>query len=138
MKRRDGVHPALAAAIAATLAGAAGCEPREPKTGIGPATATEAAAPVGVAAEPARDAVLVARLLAALKDDAVTSDVDIQVSVTQRRARLSGFVGSAAVKLRAGAVAAAIEGIEGVENRLIQRHHAGIAPDPLGGARVHL
>jgi osmotically-inducible protein OsmY len=86
----------------------------------------------------AHDELLAARLLTALKNDAVTREVEIQVSVSQRRARLSGFVDSAAAKLRAGVLAAETEGIESVENRLILRYHAGIADDPIGSARVHL
>jgi len=53
-----------------------------------------------------RDALLVARLTDKLQGDPATSEREIYISVSQGRARLSGFVDSAAAKLRAGALAA--------------------------------
>ncbi len=132
--RRIGL-PVAAAFIAASAIAAGACDSRRPT-----ASAVDLSARAGATATigAAEDAVLAARLQSALKSDPITSDAEIQVSVAQRRVRLSGFVESAAVKLRAGALAAEIEGVEDVDNRLIQRHHAGVAAQPLGGARVHL
>lgn len=87
---------------------------------------------------PINNALLAARLRAALASDPTTRRLAIQVAVDQRRARLSGFVDSAAAKLRAGVLAAETDGIEAVDNRLILRHHAGTSEDPIGEARVHL
>lgn len=124
--------PAVALLVASALAGA-GCDYRRP-----------AAMPAGVVAsgasaiEQATDYVLADRLQAALERDPITSDADIQVSVARGRVRLGGFVDSAAAKLRAGVLATETEGVVSVDNRLIQRHHAGVTPDPIRGARVHL
>jgi osmotically-inducible protein OsmY len=85
-----------------------------------------------------RDALLAARLTDELKGDATTSDLQIYVSVSEAHARLSGFVDTAAEKLRAGALASATEGIEDVDNRLILRYHADALQDPIAGARVRL
>ena len=86
----------------------------------------------------ARDALLAARLTDRLQNDPETVDLKIFVSVSQGRARLSGFVDKAATKLRAGALAAETAGIASVENRLILRHRAYIKDDPIGHARVYL
>jgi len=86
----------------------------------------------------AADALRNAALMSALKSDPLTRDADIQVSVEGGRVRLSGFVDNAATRLRAGALAAQIDGVAAVENRLILRHRADIAPDPIGDARVYL
>jgi osmotically-inducible protein OsmY len=86
----------------------------------------------------ARDALLVARLTDLLQGDPTTRELDIYVSVSEGRVRLSGFVDSAAAKLRAGALASETPGIESVENRLILRHSADIKDDPIGNARVYL
>lgn len=86
----------------------------------------------------ASDAVLTARLKEELKREPLTRDAEIYVSVSQRRVRLSGFVDTAAAKLRAGAVALATEGIETIENRLILRHSAEALQSPIGDVRVHL
>lgn len=85
-----------------------------------------------------RDALLAAHLTDKLKSDATTGDLEIYVSVSQAHARLSGFVDTAAEKLRAGALASAIEGMEGVDNRLILRYRADALQDPIAGARVRL
>lgn len=84
----------------------------------------------------ARDALLAARLTNRLQKDPETKDLKIFVSVSQGRARLSGFVDQAVTKFRAGAVAAETAGIASVENRLILRHRA--KDDPIGNARVYL
>lgn len=125
----------LALAAAAALALTAGCD--SPRATISRVDLGAYAGDAGAAALTA-DGLLTARLQAMLADDPITREADIHVSVAQARVRLSGFVDSAATKLRAGVLAAEIEGVEGVDNRLIQRHHAGVVPDPLGGARVHL
>lgn len=120
----------VALALAGTLAAACDYNRRpESRADVGSAALGEA--------EHA-DALLAARLQAALANDPITRDAEVQVSVAQRRVRLSGFVDSAAAKLRAGVLAAQTDGVEAIDNRLIQRHHAGIAPAPLRGARVHL
>ena len=85
-----------------------------------------------------RDALLVARLTDKLQGDPATSEREIYISVSQGRARLSGFVDSAAAKLRAGALAAETAGIDTVENRLILRYRADMKDDPIGDARVYL
>lgn len=86
----------------------------------------------------AADALLAAHLVTALKSDPVIQNAEIQVSVSNGHVRLIGFVDSAAARLRAGALAQATGGIEGVENRLILRHRADTGPDPIGDARVYL
>lgn len=86
----------------------------------------------------ARDAVLAAQLADKLQNDPTTGDAKIFVSVSEGRARLSGFVDNAATKLRAGVLAAETTGIESVENRLILRHRADIDSNPIGDARVYL
>lgn len=86
----------------------------------------------------ARDALLAARLTDRLQNDPDTSNLKIFVSVSEGRARLSGFVENAATKLRAGALAAETVGIDSVENRLILRHRADVKDDPIGDARVYL
>ena len=91
-----------------------------------------------IAPDVAHDALLAARLADRLQSDPATSEVAIYVSVSEGRARLSGFVDNAAAKLRAGALAAETAGIEAVENRLIVRNRAGVKNDPLGDARVYL
>lgn len=85
-----------------------------------------------------RDALLAARLTDKLKSDATTGSLEIYVSVSQAHARLSGFVDTAAEKLRAGALASATDGIESVDNRLILRYRADALQDPIAGARVRL
>jgi osmotically-inducible protein OsmY len=85
-----------------------------------------------------RDALLAARLTDELKSDATTGDLEIYVSVSQAHARLSGFVDTAAEKLRAGALASTTDGIESVDNRLILRYRTDAFQDPIAGARVRL
>lgn len=84
------------------------------------------------------DSLLAARVLRAIKSDPAMSEAEIQVTVSQGRARLSGFVGTAAAKLRAAELAQQAEGVVGVENRLILRYHAGVMPDVLGEVRVRI
>ena len=86
----------------------------------------------------ARDALLAARLTDLIKSDPATSDVEIYVSVSEGHARLSGFVDTAAAKLRAGVLASDTDGIDAVDNRLILRYRADIERDPIGDARVYL
>lgn len=84
------------------------------------------------------DSLLEARVLTAIKSDPAMGEAEIQVTVFQGRARLSGFVGNAAAKLRAAELARQAEGVVGVENRLILRYHAGLVPDVLGEVRVRI
>lgn len=86
----------------------------------------------------AHNALAAARLTEALRKDATTADAQIYVSVSGTRARLSGFVDTAATKLRAGVLAARTDGIEDVDNRLILRHRADASQNPLGDVRVRL
>jgi osmotically-inducible protein OsmY len=122
---------------AATLAGlTAGCDgvTNAPKTQTPePLLSNEGKATMGVS-----DALLASALATALKSDPETREADIQVAVTQGRARLSGFVANAATKLRAGDLVQQTPCISAVDNRLILRYHAGLVPDPLGDARVRL
>lgn len=84
------------------------------------------------------DSLLAARVLTAIKSDPAMREAEIQVTVSQGRARLSGFVGNAAAKLRAAELAQQAEGVVGVENRLILRYHAGLTSDVLGDVRVRI
>lgn len=86
----------------------------------------------------ARDALVAARVTQALRGDPTTGAAKIYVSVSDGHTRLSGFVDTAAERLRAGVLASETEGVEGVDNRLILRYHADMSQDPLGGARVRL
>lgn len=86
----------------------------------------------------ARDAIVAARLTDALRHDPTTKSAEIYVSVSNGHARLSGFVDTAATRLRAGVLASRTEGVDAVDNRLILRYRADISQDPIGDARVHL
>lgn len=86
----------------------------------------------------ARDALLAARVTETLRSDPTTDNAEIYVSVSDGHARLSGFVETAAIKLRAGVLAAATDGIHDVDNRLILRYHADASQNPFGDAHVHL
>lgn len=124
------------AAAALLLAAAYGCDARRPATApLAEVTGAAGASPATAAVD---DAAIAAQLRAALHGDPTTREAEIQLHVDGGRVRLSGFVDSAAVRLRAGMLAAGIDGVTGVDNRLIQRHHAGSAADLLGDLRVHL
>jgi osmotically-inducible protein OsmY len=84
------------------------------------------------------DSALAARVLAVIKADPAMREAEIQVTVSEGRARLSGFVGNAAAKLRAAELAQQATGVVGVENRLILRYHAGLMPGVLGEVRVRI
>jgi|GEM_PF-4638429 len=124
------------ALVALTLAGITACN--SPQRAPTPRSAELNARPpiVDTVAVPA-DALLAARVFAALKTDSLTRGAQIQVSVIGGRARLSGFVANAAAKLRAGELARRADGVTAVENRLILRYQAALS-DPLGNVRVHL
>lgn len=126
--------------VATALAGAitllAGCHAQSPATRV--AEASESSVTPARQTAPVDDAVLAARLRELLHNDPTTSQLAIQIAVDARRVRLSGFVDTAAAKLRAGVLATRMEGIEAVDNRLILRHRADISSDPIGEARVHL
>lgn len=84
------------------------------------------------------DALLAARVTSLLQTDPMMRGAEIRVSVSQGRARLSGFVGNAAAKLRAAELTQRAEGIYTVENRLILRYRANLSIDPLNNVRVRL
>lgn len=136
-------HKAIIVAAAASLTAAflAGCE-----NVVTMSTADSAAKIAGlrdaVASEAntdlARDAMVAARLTDKLRNDPTTAHAEIYVSVSNARARLSGFVDTAAAKLRAGVLASTTEGIDDVDNRLILRHQVDASQDPIGDARVYL
>lgn len=128
---------AVATGLAALLAG---CE------NVTMSTAQARSGPIGlrdaVAADAntdfTRDAILAERLTESLRSDPTIAGAKIYVSVSDGRARLSGFVDSAAAKLRAGVLASGTNGVDDVDNRLILRHRADMSQDPIGDARVHL
>lgn len=128
---RRTVEVAAVAAIVGVVVGCAATD-RDPEVaarGIAPQEATSAPA--------AADVLLASRLRAALETDLGAQQADIQVSVSQGRARLSGFVSNAAARLRAADLARQAEGIVAVDNRLILRHHAEVG-GPLKDVRVLL
>jgi osmotically-inducible protein OsmY len=137
MNLRKTIEFALAAVAVSLLFG---CENATLSTAQSPERLSVLQAAYASDANPeiARDALLAARLTDRLQNDPETSDLKIFVSVSEGRARLSGFVDKAATKLRAGALAAETAGIESVENRLILRHRADGKDDPIGDARVYL
>ena len=137
MSRTNQLRITAGLAVLALLA-AGGCQ-SDRRTSASPSPPSAAAvAESGAQAAPTHDAVLVSQIIAALQQDPSTSGLDIRISVSQGRARLSGFVERAAEKLRAGALAGEVDGVSQVDNRLILRHHTEWAADPLGEARVHL
>lgn len=111
----------------------AGCAPQTP-----PRSPGEAAAHTVELAHANPDSALAARVLAAIKADPAMREAEIQVTVSQGRARLSGFVGNAAAKLRAAELAQQATGVMGVENRLILRYHADVGSGVLGEARFRI
>lgn len=126
-------------AIATGLILVTGCEKTmrvtaDSTTGVDVGTVESREANAGLT----RDALVAARVTQALKHDPTTDDAAIYVSVSQGRARLSGFVDTAAERLRAGVLALATDGVDKVDNRLILRYHADLSQNPLGGARVRL
>lgn len=137
MSFRKTIEFALAAAAVSLLFG---CENATLSTAQSPErlSVLRAAYASDTNPEIARDALLAARLADRLQNDPETSNLKIFVSVSEGRARLSGFVDKAATKLRAGALAADTVGIDSVENRLILRHRADVKDDPIGDARVYL
>ncbi len=138
MKKREKL---LFASIAAGLLGIlTGCENATLSTAqtADRLSVLESAQAADVSPIVAHDAMLAARLADRLQSDPETRDVTIFVSVSDGRARLSGFVENAATKLRAGALATETTGIVSVENRLILRYRANVKDDPIGDARVYL
>lgn len=123
----------VAAGVLLLGAALAGCAPQPP-----PRSAGDAAAHTVELAHSNPDSLLAARVLTAIKADPAMREAEIQVTVSQGRARLSGFVGNAAAKLRAAELAQQAEGVIGVENRLILRYHAGVMPQILGDVRVRI
>jgi osmotically-inducible protein OsmY len=111
----------------------AGCAPHTP-----PRSAGDAAAHTVELAHVNPDSALAARVLAAIKADPAMREAEIQVTVSEGRARLSGFVGNAAAKLRAAELAQQATGVVGVENRLILRYHVGLTPGVLGEVRFRI
>ena len=134
---RKAIQFALAAGAVTLLIG---CENATLSTAQSPERLSAIRAAYASSGNPdiARDAVLAAQLTDKLKNDPTTSDAKIYVSVSEGRARLSGFVDDAATKLRAGALASETTGIESVENRLILRHRVDVNNNPIGDARVYL
>jgi hyperosmotically inducible protein len=128
---------AMLVAVATSVAALAGCQEVTLSTASSPAGIRSAVA-AEADADLARDALVAARLAETLKSDPTTADAKIYVSVSGTRVRLSGFVDTAAAKLRAGVLAARTDGITGVDNRLILRHQADLSQDPIGNARVRL
>lgn len=126
-------HIAGAGALAFLVGALGACAPQTP-----PRSPGEAAAYSVELAHLNPDSLLAARVLTAIKADPATREAEIQVTVSQGRARLSGFVGNAAAKLRAAELAQQAEGVLGVENRLILRYHAGVTPEILGEVRVRI
>lgn len=132
--------PAALVAVALSVAALSGCENVTMSTGEATSGLRDVQN-VLVAmndSDLARDAILAARLTDVLKTDSTTSGEEIYVSVSDGHARLSGFVDTAATKLRAGALASAVDGISNVDNRLILRYRADVLQDPIADVHVHL
>jgi hypothetical protein len=75
----------------------------------------------GVLAEPGNssDAELIRRVRSALHEEAATTGLNVAVDVSNGYVRLSGTASTKDEFDRAAALAAAIEGVKGVENRII-------------------
>lgn len=134
MMRQRQQQIAVYAGLALALGLTAGCG----QTDTVPPRAVEHKPHVHTADRLLADDLHAARLLTVLKTDPLTRDAEIQLVVTQGRARLSGFVENAAIKLRAGELILQAEGISAVDNRLILRYHAGDTTAPLADVRVRL
>jgi hyperosmotically inducible periplasmic protein len=78
-------------------------------------TATDEGA---VAAKPADDVTVAAKVSSALAEDPTIKAREIKVTSRHGRVLLSGFVTSAAEKMAASKVAAGVSGVKGVENNL--------------------
>jgi hypothetical protein len=76
---------------------------------------------------------LITHLLYEISRDPVLRGADIRVSVTPDGMRLSGYVHTAAAKLRAAELAHELGGTPHIDNRLIVRRANGLAQRPIDG-----
>lgn len=134
-------HVGTRCALAAMLAAVAACE-RVPTTTELPPLPAERIEPVDnsrpLPASPPSSAPILVQFASHAAREPLLRDASIRLNVTDGRARLIGFVPSAAAKHRADEIARQLLGLSIIDNRLIVRPDAGVARTPLASAPIYL